>query len=113
VRSRAQVLTGTSVAALQDADGKVALRLGDGRQLTADRVVLLFGYQPNTTAPWLAGLGLETGPAGYLVVDGNQETSCPGVFAIGDVANPAHPCVATALASGTMAARAIQQRLGP
>jgi hypothetical protein len=30
---------------------------------------------------------------------------------MGDVANPRHPCIATAIASGTMAAREIQRRL--
>jgi hypothetical protein len=30
---------------------------------------------------------------------------------VGDVANPAHPCIATAIAAGTLAARAIAQRL--
>ena len=74
-------------------------------------MVLLFGYRPNTDAPWLAGLALDKDADGYLVVDRNMETSCRGVFAIGDIGNPAHPCIATAIASGTMAARTIQRRL--
>jgi thioredoxin reductase len=40
-----------------------------------------------------------------------METSCRGVFAVGDIANPAHPNIATAIASGTVAAREIQRRL--
>jgi thioredoxin reductase len=40
-----------------------------------------------------------------------METSSRGVFAIGDVDNPAHPCIATAIAGGTMAAREMQKRL--
>jgi thioredoxin reductase (NADPH) len=40
-----------------------------------------------------------------------METSCPGAFAVGDVANPIHPCIATAIATGTMAAREIGKRL--
>ena len=74
--------------------------------------MLLFGYRPNTHEPWLTDLALRQNGDGYLVVDGNMETSCPGVFAVGDVANPAHPCVATAIAAGTMAAREIAKRLG-
>ena len=62
--------------------------------------------------PWLAELALEQDAHGYLVVDGNMETSCRGVFAVGDVANPAHPCIATAIAAGTMAAREIAQQFG-
>ncbi len=67
------------------------------------------GRIPNE--PWLAELALATDAPGYLAVDGNMETSCRGVFAVGDVANPAHPCIATAIGSGTIAARAIAKRL--
>ncbi len=105
------VMAERTVAALDDAGTKVRVRLNDGGELEVDHVVLLFGYQPNTDEPWLAELALERDAHGYLEVDGNMETSCRGVFAVGDVANPAHPCVATAIASGTMAAREIQKRL--
>jgi thioredoxin reductase len=111
VRGRAEVRADCAVEALDDAGGKVGVRLSDGAQFAADHVVLLFGYRPNTDAPWLAEFKLEKNVDGYLLVDGNMETSSRGVFAAGDVANPAHPCVATAVASGTMAARAIQRRL--
>jgi thioredoxin reductase len=111
VRGRANVRAGCSVEALDDAGGKVGVRLSDGSTFEADRVVLLFGYRPNTDAPWLRELNLEKNHAGYLIVDGNMETSCRGVFAAGDVANPVHPSVPTAVASGTMAAREIQKRL--
>ena len=59
----------------------------------------------------MAELALERDRRGYLVVDANMETSCPGAFAVGDVANPIHPCIATAIATGTMAAREIGKRL--
>lgn len=108
----AKVLAERTVAALDDAGSKVRVRLDGGGEIEADHVVLLLGYRPNTAEPWLAGLALEKDPDGYLIVDGNMETSCRGVFAVGDVANPVHPCIATAIASGTMAAREIQKRLG-
>ena len=55
-------------------------------------------------------LGLEQDCGGYVIVNGNMETSCSGVFAVGDVASPMHPCVATAIGTGTMAAREIARR---
>jgi thioredoxin reductase len=106
----ARVMVGRTIAALDEAGARVRLRLGGGGELEVDHVVLLFGYRPNAGEPWLAGLALEKDRNGYLVVDRNMETSCRGVFAVGDVANPAHPCVATAVGSGTMAAREIQRR---
>jgi thioredoxin reductase (NADPH) len=107
----AEVMAGQTVTALNEVGGKIRVRTSDGRAIEVDHVVLLLGYQPNTDDPWLRGLALEMGAEGHLVVDGNMETSCRGVFAVGDIANPTHPCIATAIGSGTMAAREIQRRL--
>jgi thioredoxin reductase len=108
---KAEILAGRTVEALEEAGTRVRVRLGGGGELEVDHVVVLFGYRPNSDAPWLAGLALDKDADGYLIVDRNMETSCRGAFAIGDVSNPAHPCIATAIASGTMAAREIQRRL--
>src|SRR5215471_5255897 len=107
----ARVMAERTVAALDDSASGVRVRLQDGGEIEADHVVLLFGYRPNTNEPWLAELALATDALGYLAVDGNMETSWRGVFAVGDVSNPAHPCIATAIGSGTVAARAIEKRL--
>ena len=106
-----QVMPGRTIEALDDAGSRVSVRLNGGGEIEADHVVLLFGYRPNTNETWLAELGLATDARGYLVIDGNMETSCRGALAAGDVANPAHPCIATALASGAIAARQIAKRL--
>jgi thioredoxin reductase len=108
---KAEILAGRTVEALEEAGARVRVRLGGGGELEVDHVVLLLGYRPSTDEPWLAALALEKDADGYLIVDGNKETSCRGVFAVGDVSNPVHPCIVTALASGTMAAREIQRRL--
>jgi thioredoxin reductase (NADPH) len=106
-----EVMAERTVEALDDAGSRVRVRLDGGGDIEVDHVVLLFGYRPNTNESWLAELALATDALGYLAVDGNMETSCRGVFAVGDVANPAHPCIATAIASGTIAARQIEKRL--
>ena len=108
---KADILAGRTVEALEEAGARVRVRLDDGGEFEVDHVVLLLGYRPNTDEPWLAALALEQDADGYLIADGNRETSCRGVFAVGDVSNPVHPCIVTALASGTMAAREIQKRL--
>jgi thioredoxin reductase (NADPH) len=107
----ASVMAERTVKALDAAAARVRVRLHGGGELEVDHVVLLFGYRPNTNEAWLAELAPATDALGYLVVDGNMETSCGGVFAVGDVSNPAHPCIATAIASGTVAARTIEKRL--
>jgi thioredoxin reductase (NADPH) len=107
----AAVLAGSTVTALDPLDPGVRIRLSDGGTIEVDHVVVLFGYRPNTDQPWLREIALAQDAHGYLTVDGNKETSCRGIFAVGDIANPTHPCIATAVAGGTMAAREIQRRL--
>ena len=109
----ARILRQRTVRAVEDCDPKVCLQLDDGDRIEADHVILLFGYRPNSEEPWMADLGLEQDRRGFVVVNGNMETSSPGVFAVGDVVNPNHPCIATAIASGAMAAREIAKRLVP
>jgi thioredoxin reductase len=109
---RAAVLAGRTVVAVSEDSSRIRLQLDSGTSLEADRVVLLFGYRPNTAEPWLNALELQRDADGYLWVGDDMQTSCPGIFAVGDIANPDHPCVATAVAAGTMAAREIARRLG-
>ena len=107
----ARIFADCTVIALDEAGAGIRLRLSSGEEIEADHAVVLFGYQPATGESWLAALALATDAQGYLEVDGNMETSSRGVFAIGDVVNPVHPCIATAIAGGTMAAREMQKRL--
>ena len=107
----ARVLAGRTVKGLElVGQAALNLRLDDGSKLAADHVLLLLGYRPNSDASWLAGLNLERDGRGYFIVDGNKETSCRGVFAIGDVSDPVHPSIATAIAAGATAAREIAKR---
>jgi thioredoxin reductase (NADPH) len=111
VQGRVDLRSGCTVERLDESGGKVVLSLSNGDALAVDSVALLLGYRPNTDEAWIAALALDKNADGYLTVDGNRETSCRGVFAVGDVSNPEHPCVATAIAGGTIAARKIQRRL--
>ena len=83
-------------------------------QIEVDRIFARIGFAPNTE--FLAELGplagLEMSGDGYLRVDTWKRTSLPFVYAIGDVVNPGHPSVVTAIADGAVAAMAIAHDVG-
>jgi thioredoxin reductase len=75
-----------------------------------DLIMVFYGWEP--CAPFADDLGLQRTDKGFLATDPKTaQTSCPGVFAVGEVAQRQHPCVVTAMADGVAAAKAIQARL--
>lgn len=107
-----EIVADCAVEALaDDSSALLEVHLDNGRRIAADRVLLLLGYRPRSREAWLTTLAPQMDAQGYLLVDRNMETSCRGLFAIGDVGNPAHPSIATAVASGVVAAQEIQRRV--
>jgi thioredoxin reductase (NADPH) len=94
----------------------IALARNDSKaeRIEVNRIFARTGFAPNTE--FLVGLGLLAGLKrngdGYVQVDAWKRASLPFVYAIGDVANPDHPSVVTAIADGAVAAQAIAQDLG-
>ncbi len=89
-----------------------AVRLSDGTVLPATAVVIGVGVAPRVGLAEAAGLTVDNG----VVVDEHLQTSAPGIFAAGDVANAFHPRYGTrvrlehwsaALNQGPTAARAM------
>jgi 3-phenylpropionate/trans-cinnamate dioxygenase ferredoxin reductase subunit len=63
------------------------VRLADGTDIECDFVVVGIGVKPRTALAEAAGLSVGDG----ILVSQRLETSAPGVFAAGDVANAYHP----------------------
>lgn len=107
---RVRFVHGARVAAIEP--DHVVLEGADGAvtREPAGLVYAALGFVPNSedARRWLS---VATDDAGYVLVDGDAKTSTPRVFAAGDVANPGHPCTATAIAYGTIAARGVERWL--
>ena len=83
-RHGTQIVLGAGVAGFaHNADGMLAVRLQDGRELACDAVVVGIGMIPNDTLARDAGLACDGG----IVVDDQCRTSDPDILAAGDVAS--------------------------
>lgn len=71
-------------------------------------VLIRVGVEPN--AELFVGQ-LHTDARGYVVTDGQHETSAEMVFAVGDISNPRAPTVSGATGAGATAAKVIASRL--
>ena len=82
-----EMLMGTGVEGFEGDKAVERVRTSDGRELECDFVVVGVGVQPRTGLAAQAGIAVDNG----ILVDEHLETSAPGVFAAGDVANAHHP----------------------
>ena len=77
-----KILTRTQPQGLARKNGNLEVNIGDGRALPADIYLSAVGVDPNLE--FVAGSGIEMGKG--LRVDATLQTSAPGVYAAGDVA---------------------------
>jgi 3-phenylpropionate/trans-cinnamate dioxygenase ferredoxin reductase component len=105
-----QMLMGTGVEAFEGDGAVERVRTSDGRELECDFAVVGVGVEPRTGLAAQADIAVDNG----ILVDEHLQTSAPGVFAAGDVANVHHPFYgerirvehwANALNQGPVAAR--------
>jgi 3-phenylpropionate/trans-cinnamate dioxygenase ferredoxin reductase component len=114
----AQFIGGAAIEAIEGDRKVAAVRLAGGRRIEADFVVVGVGVEPRTELAQAAGIATDNG----IAVDEHLQTSAPGIFAAGDVANAHHPFYGTrirvehwanALNQGPAAARNMLGRAQP
>lgn len=68
------------------ADGIFTLTLSNGETLQGEALLVVIGRKPNTETLNVAATGVELDRQGFVKIDDQFETTCAGVYAIGDVA---------------------------
>ena len=81
-RTSVKLLTGKSVESITGGDAATGVKLASGENLPAGLVIFSIGVRPNVDLA--KSCGAEVNRA--VVVNGRMETSVPGVYACGDVA---------------------------
>ena len=87
-RNGTDLHTDVTVTSILDKGGETVVRAADGRTWSAPVVVVAIGMAPATSLA--DGAGLDIAPpqsSGGIVVDASGQTSIPGIYAAGDVAN--------------------------
>lgn len=80
-----QVLTGFEVRKVSRPNDQITLELSSGETITGSHLLVAIGRVPNTNDLGLQNTGVEMDERGNIKVDDKLATSCPGIFALGDV----------------------------
>ncbi|HVJ31108.1 MAG TPA: glutathione-disulfide reductase, partial [Gammaproteobacteria bacterium] len=85
-----EVVTKMYTVALAQKGASLTLEAADGRTFPGyDTVLWAIGRRPNVEDVGLDSAGIELDAEGYIAVDQYQNTSAPGVYAVGDVCGEA------------------------
>ena len=88
--SGVEVLAEFMPAALERGPRGLALTAVDGRRvLDCDRLLWAVGRKPRTEGLGLSAAGVAMDDGGYVTVDKYQNTTAPGIYAVGDVTGQA------------------------
>jgi glutathione reductase (NADPH) len=79
-----QVHAGHTIERLDRRGDDLVATLDDGSTLAADLQLAAVGRAPATDGLGLADVGVETSSGGAIVVDDAFQTTCPGIYALGD-----------------------------
>lgn len=80
-----KVLTGRVFKSIAKTSAGLTGILSDGTRLEADQIMFAIGRSANTGGLGLEAAGVETGPAGQIIVDAASRSSVDNIYAVGDV----------------------------
>jgi NAD(P) transhydrogenase len=96
------LILGATAREVRRVDGRLRVTLSTGPVLSTDAVLFAAGRTPNSEGLGLAEAGVQLDARGRIVVDQFFRTTAPGVYAAGDVVDPA--LASTAMQQGRAAA---------
>ncbi len=79
-----EVFLDSSVSEIKLSD-QVRVKLSDGKELEAEKLLLSVGRVPNTKGIGLENAGIKTDKKGFIQTDANLKTNVGNIYAIGDV----------------------------
>lgn len=87
-RSRYDVRLGRRIDSLDQLGEGLLITLDDGSLIEGDTLLAAVGRIPNSDRLQLPETGVEVDGSGRVVVDAQQRTTEPGIFALGDISSP-------------------------
>lgn len=99
------------VESFEGGDNLEAIRISSDKQvetIAVDYAIVRIGVEPNSE---LVGSSVAKDERGYIIVDAQSRTTAKDIWAIGDVANPVSPTIATAVGTGATCAKSIAKFL--
>ena len=82
-----RVITGRTIAAIENMGAHYSVRLSDANHLTADKVMFATGRVPNVKKLGLEPAGVALARNGGIAVDEYSRSSVASIYAVGDVTN--------------------------
>jgi glutathione reductase (NADPH) len=82
-----RVVTGCTVAAIEQTGTHYSVQVSSGNHIPADKVMFATGRAPNVAKLGLKEAGVEIAKNGGIAVDEYSRTTAPNVYAVGDVTN--------------------------
>jgi glutathione reductase (NADPH) len=81
------IVTGDTVAAVEQTGGACSVALAGGKRIEVDRVMFATGRKPNIAGLGLESVGVRLAESGGIAVDEFSRTSVSHIYAVGDVTN--------------------------
>ena len=97
----------TTQRVVKNVDSSLTLFFDHERSITVDCLIWAIGRDPATDKIGLENVGVETNERGYIKVDKFQNTSVPGIYAVGDIIEGGIELTPVAVAAG----RRLSERL--